>query len=355
MSARRFLILFLLLCLSVSGCCPATENITGANYAPSENKPEVQDPSTFFSLKFLDVGHADAAIIICDGKALLIDGGNAEDGSTIYAFLRNLNISHLDYVISTHPHEDHVGGLIGPLHFVSVGTVYSPVTSGDTQTFNRFLELMAEKEVEITVPSPGDAFQLGSATVTFFGPIEATEDINNMSLVFKVEYGSQSVLFTGDASVEEEAQILAAGYDISCDVLKVGHHGISDSSSPKWLWEADPDFAVISVGAENTGGFPSEEVLYSLDKLGSTICRTDLLGHLSFSFTPSEITYYTAPSSEVPYIDVTHICNLNTNKFHLPSCPCVEDIASWNILEVDLLRGELMLSGFSPCEMCIEY
>lgn len=332
-----------------------------------EQKATANIPATSsLEIHFLDVGHADAALVLCDGEAMIIDGGNAEDSSSIYAYLESKGISHLDYMICTHPHEDHVGGLIGALHYATVDTVFCSTTSAETQVFTKFSDHLAAMGKDISVPSHGDSFLLGSAVVTFMGPILPSEDINNMSLVLRIEHGSNSFLFTGDAGHDEESQILDAGYDVRCDVLKVGHHGIHDSSSSKWLWEVRPDYAVISVGADNDGGFPSDSVLYALEKLNSQVFRTDLQGNIicisdgqNLSFiTEKDISSGTASTESTPATipptisTTTFICNTSSFVFHDPLCSSVENMAKKNSLEVTLTKEELIAMGYSPCGYC---
>ena len=355
MTNRKILASVLVILLLLTSCSCKEQETTATVSSTSR-----------LEIHYLDVGHADAALIICDGMAMMIDGGNAEDSSLIYAYLESKGISHLNYMICTHPHEDHVGGLIGALHYATVDTVYCSAETADTHVFTKFSDHLAAMEKEISVPSHGDTFLLGGAVVTFLGPISPAEDINNMSLVLRIEHGSNSFLFTGDAGHDEEAQILDAGYDVSCDVLKVGHHGIHDSSSSKWLWEVRPDYAVISVGADNDGGFPSDSVLYALEKLNSQVFRTDLQGNIicisdgqniSFStekeFSSDPVLNEINPATIPPAVDsITFICNTSSFIFHDPLCPSVEEMAKKNSLEVTLTQEELIAMGYSPCGYC---
>ena len=178
--------------------------------------PEIVENS-YFEVHFIDVGQADAALVICDDKYMLIDGGNAEDSSIIYTYLKNLEAKHLDYVVATHAHEDHVGGLAGALNYATAGTVYCPVTDHDTETFKDFKKYVEKVGIAITIPNVGDTFNLGSAKVEIVG-VNGGNDVNDTSIVLKVTYGETNFLFTGDAEREAEQTIINAGYDISSTV-----------------------------------------------------------------------------------------------------------------------------------------
>lgn len=324
------------------------------------------------------MGQADAALVLCDDKSMLIDGGNAEDSNLIYTYLKNLGISYLDYVICTHAHEDHVGGLSGALNYATAGTAYCPVTTYTSKVFRNFKACLDKQSVSITVPTHGDTFPLGSADCQVLGPIHASDEPNNTSIVLKIEYGQTSFLFTGDAETEEEHDILDAGYDISCDVLKVGHHGSDTSTSYQWLREADPEYAVISVGQGNSYGHPTENTLSKLRDAEVTVYRTDIQGDIictsdgaTVSFTVSRNadadtlagagaggSHTTEPTTQPttePSIDTyatTYILNTSTHKFHYPSCSSVKQMSEKNKEEVTCTRDELIEQGYDPCGRC---
>jgi len=235
---------------------------------------------SYFEIHYIDVGQADAALVLCDGEAMLIDGGNAADSNLIYAYLKKHSIENLDYMICTHPHEDHVGGLAGALNYAKVDTVYAPVLSYESKAFSNFLANLQKQGVSITVPSPGDSFSLGSASVKILGPINPSDDPNNSSIVLRLEYGKTSFLFTGDAEREEEQDLLDAGSTLASTVLKVGHHGSANSTTYPFLREISPRYAVISVGKDNTYGHPTQAALSRLRDADVTLYRTDMQGDI---------------------------------------------------------------------------
>lgn len=243
-------------------------------------KPNDQDvipppENSTFEIHFIDVGQADAALVLCDGEAMLIDGGNVADSSLIYSYLKSHEIEYLDYIICTHAHEDHVGGLAGALNYACVGAAYCPVTKYDSKAFSNFVKYLNEQDVLITVPDVGETFFVGSAGVTVIGPVQYSTEPNNTSIVLRIVYGETSFLFTGDAEREEEQDILNAGYTLESTVLKVGHHGSANSTTYPFLREIMPQYAVISVGANNSYGHPTEDALSRLRDADVTVYRTD--------------------------------------------------------------------------------
>lgn len=241
----------------------------------SDGSPTVSsgDAEGELRVRYLDVGQGDCTLVSCDGEYLLIDGGDSDHSSEVYSVLERLDVDCIDYIVATHPDADHIGGISGALNEADCGTFYCSVTSHDTETFEDMVSYLGD--TEITVPSAGDTFYLGEALVTFVGPVSNYDDTNNGSLVLRIDYGDTSFLFTGDAETESEDDMIAAGADLSADVLKVGHHGSRSSSSSEFLQEVDPEYAIISVGADNEYGHPTEEVLERLDSIGAEVYRTD--------------------------------------------------------------------------------
>ena len=363
---------------------PTTAPTTEPTAAPT-TEPTVAPENSTFEIHFIDVGQADAALVLCDGKAMLIDGGNAEDSSLLYTYLKNHNISHLDYVIGTHAHEDHIGGLAGALNYASVGTAYCPATSYDTKAFGNFVKALDKHGVSITVPSTGDSFTLGSAACTILAVNTDSSDPNNTSIVLRIVYGDTSFLFTGDAERVVEQAILNRGTNINSTVLKVGHHGSESSTSYVWLREIMPQYAVISVGKDNSYGHPTEEVLSRLRDAEVKTFRTDLQGDIICISDGKNVTFTvernadadvfggiggnstqqtnppeteppatTQPPETDPPADNgrDYVVNTNTKKFHYPSCSSADDIKDSNRWEYHGTRDDLIGMGYVPCKRC---
>ena len=250
-----------------------------------------------FTVQYLDVGQGDSELIQCDGHYMLIDGGTSKYSDKIYATLKAQDITALDYIVNTHPHEDHVGGLSGALQFATVKTALSPVKSYDGEGFKDFKKYLKKQGVSITVPSPGDTFTLGSASVTVLGPIEDSDDPNDLSIVLRVVYGDTSFLFVGDAQTSEENDILASGRTVKSDVLKVGHHGSETSTGADFLAAVAPKYAVIEVGDSNSYNHPNQGTLDRLKAAGVTLFRTDLQGTITCTSDGKALTFQTGKTA----------------------------------------------------------
>lgn len=242
-------------------------------------------------VRFLDVGQADCALLECGGRYMLIDGGNREDSSLVFSVLKALDVSHLDLVVGTHAHEDHIGGIPGAFQYATAGVTLSPVTSYATATFETFSTAASSRGGGLTVPKVGDIYTLGDAQVTVLG-LNGGKETNDTSIVLKVQLGQVSFLFTGDAERNAEEVILAAGADLSSTVLKVGHHGSSSSTSYPFLRQIMPLYAVISVGRDNDYGHPEGEVLDRLEAAETVVLRTDELGDIVFVTDGRTVRYY---------------------------------------------------------------
>ena len=251
-------------------------------------------PGSSFQVHFIDVGQADATLVICDGSTMLIDGGNVADSNVVYTYLKKHNIQHLDYIISTHPHEDHVGGLAGALEYATVGIAYSPVTSFNTKAFQNFKSALWDRGVEPTVPTVGTTFQLGSASCYILALDPDAEDTNNTSIVMRIVYGETSFLFTGDAEIAVESLLLNSAVSLKSTVLKVGHHGSNSSTSYAFLRAVMPQYAVIHVGKDNEYGHPTSNVLSRLRDADVTLFRTDMHGDVICTSDGKTVSFQTA-------------------------------------------------------------
>jgi len=233
---------------------------------------------------YIDVGQADSILIQVNNKNLLIDGGNKDDGDKIIKYLKKQGVSKLDYVIATHPHEDHIGGMASIVKKYDIDKFYAPKKLSNTATFKNMVLALKEKGLKINEAKPGDTLNLGkSIECKILAPNSAEyENINNYSVVIKLTYGNTKFLFTGDAHKQSEKEILSKGYDLSSDVLKVGHHGSSSSSSKEFLDKVNPKIAIISCGKNNDYGHPHKETLDELKKRKIKIYETDKDGTIVF-------------------------------------------------------------------------
>lgn len=304
-------------------------------------------------LHFIDVGQGDAALILCDGHAMLIDGGTGKSSRRIYTYLTRRGIDHLDYIVATHAHDDHVGGLAGALNAARANRALSSVAEAEGRAFQSFLKHLDQQGVSVTIPQPGDVFLLGGASFEVLGPLRESSSGNNMSLVLRITFGSFHALFTGDMGAAEESDILAAGSMLQSDVLKVGHHGGADATSGGYLAAVQPKIAVISCGENNDYGHPAQGTLERLEACGAEILRTDQLGDIVLTVQPDGACTRTDNATDDDSADsAAYIVNTGSGKFHLPNCPSAAEISDGNRLEFTGSRETLIDRGYTPCGRC---
>jgi competence protein ComEC len=232
--------------------------------------------NTNLKVSFLDVGQADA-ILIQDGQDnMLIDAGNTEDGPKLVTYLKNNGIDTFKYVVGTHAHEDHIGGMSDIVNNFTIENYYMPDVLTTTKTFEDLLDALNNKNIKLQTPSINDTFTLNNANFKVLYVGTDSENLNNSSIVLKMTYGNMKFLFMGDATNTVEKAII--NDDLAADVLKVGHHGSSTSSSQDFLNKVSPKYAVISVGKDNTYNLPSAKTLTKLNNLNVKVYRTDELG-----------------------------------------------------------------------------
>lgn len=388
------------------------EDLEEAATASSEPTPVGTATSlpedTFFEVHYIDVGQGNATLVVCDNTTMLIDGGKPQQSDLIYTYLKDKGIDNLTYIVATHPDEDHVGGLAGALNYATVKNALSPVTEYDTREFESFVKYLEKQGVSITVPTAGDTLQLGSATVTVLGPLEVNSEgeSNNNSIVLRVIYGENSFIFMGDAETEEESKILEIYADeLQSDVILIGHHGSSSSTSSVLLDAVSPQYAVISVGEDNAYGHPTEETLEKLHQAGVVLYRTDMNGDVicksdgqnivfeveknedenAYTYalstpTPEPIAmpaltpapainkqsdtneYGTGQSGEssstyesgtqVDPVGTDYVVNTNTGVFHYSGCGSVKRMKDKNKMFYFGTRDDLIARGYSPCDNC---
>jgi competence protein ComEC len=368
----------LLFCLLLAGCSSSASFLPSSsasatarmdNTAPSSSAPAVLPLDSGLIVTFMDVGQGDAALIQCDGRNMLIDGGEPEQSQKIYAILKEKKISHLDHIVCTHVHSDHSGGLSGALQYASCDEALTTLTSSEDAVFNTFLQQCAKHSVPIVVPKVGDVFALGSASFQILGPtdMEPSMDENDRSLVLKLTYGKTSFLFTGDSEQEEEQLLMYNEYDsLKADVLKASHHGSANGASAAWIKAIQPKITVISCGSNNDYGHPHAQTLQLLQQYNSALYRTDLQGDIviqsdgtSLSATVARNTDAavwqpgsTASPSSSTNLPGTYILNTSSHKFHYLNCPSVNKISAKNRQDYTGDRQDLIQQGYTPCSIC---
>lgn len=310
------------------------------------------------SVYFIDVGQADSVFITCGNESMLIDGGNEEDAPTVTSFIKNLGISEIDYVVLTHVHEDHVGGLGGIIPEFTVKNILSPVKQYSSACFKKFVK-SAENQCGITLCRAGDGWNLGGATVKVLWPVIPDEDDpNNTSVVMKVTFGNVSYLFTGDLESKCETELIKTGADLSANVLKAGHHGSSTSTGYYFLRSVMPQFAVISCGKNNSYGHPHSETLEKFDQAETEYYRTDEYGTVTSVTDGENIRFVfggntvqaTAVNATPALENEVFVGNVNSKKYHSSNCsnlPKEENRIYFSSKE------SAEQAGYAPCGSCL--
>ena len=310
------------LVLSLAGC-------SGLPSVPGGSADVVPNPSASaaaavdtvdapLEVHFIDVGQALSVLVECDGQFMLYDGGNVDDGSLIVSYLQSQGVEQLEYVFCSHAHEDHVGGLAAALAYFPAYHVYSPVAQ--------------------------------------------YSDTNDTSIVLRIDYGSTSFLLTGDMEETAETDLVNSGANLRADVLQVGHHGSSTSTSYLFLNAVLPEMGIISCGVNNKYGHPHEETLSILRDAGVDVYRTDLQGTITIGSDGQNYTvgteHFAADSALNPTdpaasstAQQAYIGNVNSKKFHLPTCPNLP--AEKNQILFSSYQ-EAVEAGYTPCSSCIK-
>ena len=354
------------LVLSLAGC-------SGLPSVPGGSADVVPNPSASaaaavdtvdapLEVHFIDVGQALSVLVECDGQFMLYDGGNVDDGSLIVSYLQSQGVEQLEYVFCSHAHEDHVGGLAAALAYFPAYHVYSPVTDASTKCFQDFVKYTQQQGLQVEVPAVGTMWPLGGATVTMLGPVAQYSDTNDTSIVLRIDYGSTSFLLTGDMEKTAETDLVNSGANLRADVLLVGHHGSSTSTSYLFLNAVLPEMGIISCGVNNKYGHPHEETLSILRDAGVDVYRTDLQGTITIGSDGQNYTvgteHFAADSALNPTdpaasstAQQAYIGNVNSKKFHLPTCPNLP--AEKNQILFSSYQ-EAVEAGYTPCSSCIK-
>ena len=324
------------------------------------------------TVHFIDVGQGDSILIESAGHAMLVDAGENNQADVVEAYLRRMKVEKLDYVIGTHPHSDHIGGLDAVIRDFEVGKVIMPPVEHTTKTFEDVLDAVADKGLKITKPRVGDTYELGAASFEIIAPNGDGygDDLNNWSVGIRLTQGERSFVMAGDAEAKAEADICANGLELSADVLKLGHHGSSTSTTEEFLKAVNPSYAVISCGKDNDYGHPHRETMELMKAYGITVYRTDEMGTVTVTTDGENLTWETerqgetekasgtasaetaGPAGDMAGAEETYVVNRNTKVFHRPDCSSVGKMKPENRETVTDGREDLIGQGYSPCGSC---
>lgn len=332
---------------------------------------------------FLDVGQGDSILLQFNGKNVLIDGGTQEMGPRVETYLRNYGVASLDLLVATHPHEDHIGGLVTILTDIPVKQVLDSGQPHSSQVYETFLTLIDQKNIPYNVAQSGQKITLDKdLMIDVLSPPSTpfSDDLNQNSIVLRVTYGKVSFLLMGDAGKEAESSLISTSYDLKSDILKVGHHGSSSATSTAFLSDVKPSISIIEVGAGNDYGHPTQQTLSALQGVGSTIYRTDTNGNiiittdgLTYSTTtqkppavPASTTSQSKPSIYTPTDTQASgpittpsavvsggpfVGSSKSDKYHYPSCSAAKKIKPANLITFSSSE-DARAQGYSPCGIC---
>lgn len=304
---------------------------------------------------YLDVGQGDATLIeLPNEQVALIDGGTRGKGSVVADYLNQLHIEHIDYLIATHPHEDHIGGLVQIVHEYSIGEIFMPKVNHSTQVYENLLQSIAEKGYRISSPVVGKfIIQEDYLTLNVLAPAESISgsNLNDYSIANRLVYGDTSFLFTGDAEKKSEEQMIASGYDLTVDVLKIGHHGGDTSSTESFLSKVKPTYGVISTGENNQYGHPHANVMERLANYDVQVFRTDQQGTIIARSDGREVRFdQPAIKNDAAVVPVEEIIVHRTasgSKYHLESCRFVNADEDYS-----LTLAAAKAQGLEACQVC---
>ncbi|MDE5697039.1 MAG: MBL fold metallo-hydrolase [Lachnospiraceae bacterium] len=392
---KQLLNLFLVAAILIGGIT-AGSMISSASGAKAGDAEMKSTEAEKMEVHFIDVGQGDAALVICDGHAMLIDAGDYSKGTAIQNYLQKQKVKKLDYLILTHPDSDHIGGAPVIITKFEIDKVFVSNYEKDNKTYQKLIQALDNKHLKYTTPEVGAQYSLGTAEITILAPNGTYDDPNDASIAMMLQNGENRFLFTGDAEENAERDILATGIDLSADVYKAGHHGSRTSTSQDFFEAVSPSSAVISCGEDNSYGHPHAETLNTFRMNGVKVYRTDEDGTLIATSDGKRITFnvpasetwksgepganssvwevpdqkqetgksetQSAKKQEVPAVkesqqetgkadtdEITYILNTKTNKFHKLSCSA---LPTANRKDSSESRESIIAQGYEPCKRC---
>ena len=364
---RLFSLLLTLTLLFTISSCSRPQPSSSSSPAPTTAKV---DENSNLIVHFIDVGQGDCTLLESEGEFVLIDAGEKEYGDKVLSYIGSRGAKELKYVIATHPHADHVGGLRTVLGGIDTENFITVETDCATYTWTKVLTVVDKQDINYIDAEVGDTYTFGSARFTIMAPLSDYYDgYNNYSVVTKVECGNIRFILAGDAEKESEYEMISAGENLSADVLKCGHHGSSTSTTAKFLKAVNPAYAIISCGENNDYGHPHKETMKKLNTLGCEIFRTDTDGTIVATTDGKELTLSAGDTTLSSYTNSTsqeitsqkqetpltatddYIGNKNSHVFHLSDCSAFKTMSEKNKVSFET-REDAVDAGYTPCSNC---
>ena len=302
---------------------------------------------------FIDVGQGDCTLVQSAGETLVIDTGPSGGRDALVNQLGG--VRRIDVLVLTHPHEDHDANFGYLVNNYEIGALYMPEYADDEDDYGGLLRRAVGRGTQIRYPAVGDQFSVGDATVTALSasdPAQYPDNKNLWSIVLKIVDGDTSIIVAGDAEDINEFAMIDAGLDLDADILRIGHHGSSTSTSGAFLDAVTPNVAVISCGTDNSYGHPHRETLDALQERGIDVLRTDINGTIRIAdgVVPEAAVAASTPTPEEKTLD--YVLNKNTKKFHYPDCSSVDSMKKKNRLDYTGTREDVIAKGYDPCGRC---
>lgn len=319
--------------------------------------------SVKLTVHFIDAGEGDCILLESDDEFVLIDAGERDYGEEVLRYIEDRGADELKYVIATHPHSDHVGGLRTVIDGIETENFITVTCGDDSYTWDKLIDAVDRNEVNQIEAEAGQTYTFGNSSFTIMGPLSKDhESYNDLSVVTKVTCGDIRFLIEGDAERASEYEMVDAGEDLSADVIRCGHHGSCDASSDKLLKVVDPAFAVVSCGAENEYGHPHRETIQKFKTMGCPLLRTDEMGtivaytdgkNLRFSADDTDLSSfaYTAGEEKHTAEKLKYVGNKNSLYFHYSDCDGAAEMKEKNKVVFDT-REDAVEAGYTPCPHC---
>ena len=277
-----FEILIILLAFLIINNQDKIKNLFNQNNNQNQND-YINTNNDLLKVHYLDVGQGDSIFIeLPNNETMLIDAAESYQSENIINYLKNLNYQKIDYVIGTHPHTDHIGGLKDIINTFEIGKIYMPKVVSTTKTYESLLMTIKDKNLKINTAKAGTSIiDIDTLKINILAPNNSTyTELNNYSVVTKITYGTTKFLFMGDAEKLSENEIKE---DVTADVIKIGHHGSNTSSSIDFIKKVNAKYGIISVGLNNKYNLPKEEIITNWENSGTKIYLTSINGTITAS------------------------------------------------------------------------